>query len=228
MIGRRSFLGGLVIAATSGRTSVLAQDVEQWFPLVGEDGRPVANMRLPVELTSEVETLPGAIWLGSESRALMVVEFYDYNCPYCRAAAKDIHMLMQAEPDLRLGLINNPILSPKSVEAAKIELALQRMGKPTSVYGFHRRMFEQRGTIDGARALKVAQELGAPMARVEELANGPEVREALKEQMKLAASLGFAATPSFMFGAAGVLGYPGPKTLKRVVDAVRNCGQITC
>jgi len=113
----------------------------------------MANTRLPVELTSEVENLPGAIWLGSESRAMMLVEFYDYNCPYCRVAAKAIHGLMQSARDLRLGLVNNAILSPGSVEAAKVELALQRMGKPMSVYGFHRRMFERRGIVDGARAL---------------------------------------------------------------------------
>jgi hypothetical protein len=81
----------------------------------------------------------------------------------------------RTEPDLRVGLVNNAILSPPSVEAAKVELALSRLGRPASVYRFHRRLFERRGIIDGARALEVADELGAPRAKVEELAASAEV-----------------------------------------------------
>jgi protein-disulfide isomerase len=227
-ITRRNLVRGLVIGAACAMTGAEAQDVGQWFPLVGDNGRPVANLRLPVELTSEVEDLPGAIWLGSEGRGLTLVEFYDFNCPYCRAAAKDIHGLMQAEPELRVGLVNNPILSPQSVEAAKVELALSLLGRPASVYGFHRRLFEPRGTIDGARALEVAEAVGAPTAKVQELAAGPVVQEMLAEQMRLAASLGLTATPSFLAAGAGVLGYPGPNALKRVVDSIRRCGRMAC
>jgi protein-disulfide isomerase len=228
MIGRRSLLGGLAAALGTGLTRAFAQDVGQWFPLVGDHGRPVANLRLPVELTSEVDDLPGAIWLGSESRALTLVEFYDYNCPYCRTAVRDIHALMQDEPELRVGLVNNPILSEQSVEAAKVELVLSRLGRPTAVYGFHRRLFERRGTIDGAKALEVADELGAPRGKVEELMGRRDVQDMLSTQMRLAASLGFAATPSFLAAGAGVLGYPGPNALRSIVDAVRRCDRIAC
>jgi protein-disulfide isomerase len=226
MIQRRTFLAALAGAFTA--TASRAQDVGQWYPLVGDNGRPVVNTRLPVELTAEVEDLPGAIWLGSESRALMLVEFFDYNCPFCRAAMADVHALLESEPDLRVGLVNNAILSPASVEAAKVELALSRLGRPASVYRFHRRLFERRGTLDGARALEVAEELGAPRAKVQELAAGAEVAAMLKEQMRLAASLGMNATPSFVIANTGVLGYPGPKALKRVVDAVRRCERVSC
>lgn len=228
MIHRRTFLAGLAAGLGAGLGQATAQDVGQWFPLIGDNGRPVANLRLPVELTSEVEQLPGAIWVGSDSWALTLVEFYDFNCPYCRAAAADIHALMQDEPDLRVGLVNNAILSPKSVEAARVELALTRLGPPTSVYAFHRRLFERRGRIDGAGALAVAEELGAPRAKVEELIGSREVQDMLDAQMRLAASLGFAATPSFLIAGAGILGYPGPKALKSAVTSVRQCDRISC
>jgi protein-disulfide isomerase len=228
MIGRRTFLGGLAVGLGAGVTRSFAQDVGQWYPLVGDHGRPVANTRLPVELTSEVDDLPGAIWLGAGSRALTLVEFFDYNCPYCRAAVPDVQVLLEAKPDLRLGLVNNPILSPKSLEAAKVELALSLLGRPASVYGFHRRLFERKGTIDGMKALEVAEALGAPRAKVEELAAGPDVQGMLSEQMRLAASLGLAATPSFLIAGTGVLGYPGPNALRDIVDAVRRCDRISC
>lgn len=132
-----------------------------------------------------------------------------------------------AEPELRLGLVNNPILSPKSVEAAKIELALSRLGRPEAVYDFHRHLFERRGTIDGATAMEVADELGAPRAEVEKLAASLDVQATLLAQTSLAASLGM-ATPSFLVAGTGILGYPGPKTLKRIVDSVRWCDRIVC
>jgi protein-disulfide isomerase len=216
------------LAAGLGSARAFAQDVGQWYPLTGDDGRPVANTRLPVELTSEVDDLPGAIWLGAESRALTLVEFFDYNCPYCRAAVPDIEALLQAAPDLRLGLVNNPILSDRSVKAAKVELALSLIGRPPSVYRFHRQLFERKGTIDGARAMVVADAVGAPRATVEKLAAGAEVEAMLAEQMRLAASLGLIATPSFLTAATGVLGYPGPRALAGVVDAVRRCERISC
>jgi protein-disulfide isomerase len=230
-LNRRWFLGALAGAGSLAgvfNPEAYGQGAGQWFPLQGDDGKPVANLRLPVELTSEVEELAGAIWVGSDHRFLTLVEFYDYNCPFCRAAVKDIHAVMQAEPELRLGLVNNAILSPKSVEAAKVELALSRLGRPEAVYDFHRRLFERRGTIDGAKAMEVADELGAPRAEVEKLAAGPDVQAMLSAQMSLAASLGMSATPSFLAAGAGILGYPGPKTLKRVVDSVRRCDQIVC
>ena len=230
-ITRRVLLAAPATAAFArgeGQSTANAQDVGQWFPLIGDDGRPVANVRLPVELTSEVEDLPGAIWLGSEPRDLMMVEFFDYNCPWCRKAMPDIRALLQTHPELRVGLVNNAILSPASAEAAKIELALSRLGRPDAVYRFHQRLFERRGIIDRAKALEVADELGAPRPKVEELAGRSDVADEFSGQTRLAASLGFTATPSFLIAGAGILGYPGPAALDRVLAAVRKCDRIAC
>jgi protein-disulfide isomerase len=223
---RRAFVAGIAAAGVPDLAS--AQDVGQWFPLVGDDGRAVANTRLPVELTSEVEELPGALWLGSDRRDLMLVEFYDFNCPWCRKAAPDLAVLLSEKPALRLGLVNNAILSPESVEAARVELALQRLGRPASVHRFHQRLFERRGVVNGQRALEVAEEVGAPRGQVEAIAAGDEVAEDLKTQMRLAASLGLMATPSLMAAGAGILGYPGPEALRRVLAEVQRCGRIGC
>jgi len=80
----------LMLLAPSSLTAAQAQSGEGWHPLKGDDGKPVANTRLPVELTGEIEHLPGVIWVGSKSTAVTLYKFYDYNCPYCRVAAKDL------------------------------------------------------------------------------------------------------------------------------------------
>ena len=85
------------------------------------------------------------------------------------------------------------------------------MRRPEIVYEFHQRLFERRGTIDGSKGLEVAEPFWVSRTQLEQVANGTKTGERLSTQMRLAASLGFAATPLFSIAGAGVFGYPGPK-----------------
>lgn len=231
MIERRSVLAALAALpglAAAGPSRALAQAANQWFAVTGDDGHPVPNTRAPIELVEEIEDLPGAIWSGPASASVKLVEFYDYNCPWCRAAEAVRDELRRANPDLRVGIVNNPILSPGSAQAAKVDLAVLKLGGAKASYALHQRLFAQPGRIDGPRALDVAAVGGIDRTELERVADGPEVREMLVRQMRLAASLGLAATPSYVIGGAALLGYPGPESLKRVVEATRRCGTIGC
>jgi protein-disulfide isomerase len=231
MFDRRTILRGMalpLLAAASPSGSARSQSGEGWYPLKGDDGKPAANMRLPVELTGEIDQLPGVIWTGSASSAVTLYEFYDYNCPYCRVAASDLPKLMQRMPELRVGLVNNAILGLGSVQAAKVELALLRLQGPRAAHGFHRALFETRGAKDGPRALAVAERMGASRAPLESAADGSEISRMLSQQVRLAADLGLAATPSFVAGTVGVLGYPGPKALAGIVASLDRCGEVIC
>lgn len=227
---RRRIIQGaaLTLLAAPSFNPARAQSGEGWHPLKGDDGKPVANARLPVELTGEIEFLPGLIWVGSKSSAVTLYEFYDYNCPYCRVAAKDLHALVKKRPELRLGLINNAILSLGSMQAAKVELALLLLKGPAVAYEFHQRLFAMPGTNDGQRALKLAEDLGVPRLQIEPTADSDKVGGMLREQTSLAANLRLAATPSFVAAGVGVLGYPGPKTIGGIVAAVDRCGEVVC
>jgi protein-disulfide isomerase len=229
IVTRRQTLAALATGTLVGSPGFgNAEQAHQWFPITSDDGKAVANMRLPVEVASHIDELQGAIWSGSHSREITLVEFFDYNCPYCRGAAADLDALLRENPDVRLGLVNNPILSPASEQAARIELAVLNLGGPGRAYEFHRRLFQRRGVIDRDKALDVAHGLGAPHSEVGKLADSSEIQARLSAQMRLAASLGMAATPSFMIAGAGVFGYPGPTSLKRIIASVRACDQIAC
>lgn len=200
----------------------------QWFPLVGDDGHPVPNGRAPVELVEDIEDLPGAIWAGPASSPVKLVEFYDYNCPWCRAAEKAREALRRDNADMRVGLVNNPILSSASAQAAKIDLAILKLKGAGASFALHRALFASPGRIDGPRALGVAEELGHDRKAVEAMADGAEVGQMLSAQMRLAASLGIVATPSYVIGGATLIGYPGPKALAKVIEDTRTCGAIAC
>ena len=226
-ISRRDFLA-ISATLTGGISQVVAQSGDGWYSVKSDEGKPVQNLRLPVELFSEVDELPGLFRVGSATPDVTIVEFYDYNCPFCRKAAKDLGAMLGEDNGLRLGLVNNPILSPQSKEAARVELAILKLRGPNLAYEFHKRLYRVPGKIDGEKAVAVALELGATRDDVTRVAAETEVRGALEVQLRLAASLGFAATPSFLVAGAGVLGYPGPRALARIVASVRKCDEIAC
>lgn len=205
-----------------------AQGYGQSYRVDNDDGRPVANMRLPGEITGQIQELKGVTYLGPRDAEVTLYEFFDYNCPYCRKAAADLAALSDSDPALRVGLVHNPILSPASAQAAKVALAVQRRLGSAATYALTMQLLATKGQIDGIKALDLGAKSGIPRAELESGGDSEAVRQALKAQMNVAANLGLTATPSYVLGNIGILGHPGPKALARMIAAMRRCDQIAC
>ena len=224
---RRTILGGSLALLTLPpfRRAALAQ-AGSLFPFSSDDGKQVYNYRLPSGLSTE--GLPGVIWTGAASPDVILVEYFDYNCPFCRKAAGDLDKLLARNPGLRLGLVNNPILSLGSVQAAKVQQAVLRTAGPAKAYGFHQAIYAKRGPIDGPLALEVVGDIGLDAKAVESAADLPQVGGVIKRQAQLAQALGFEATPSFSVGNIGILGYPGPDAMARAIGTMKVCDKLAC
>jgi protein-disulfide isomerase len=216
---------GALASAALAPFRAAAQDSRP-FNLVSDDGKRVANYRLPSELS--VTGLPGVIWSGGASPDVILVEFFDYNCPYCRTASPDLDRLVNQDGNFRLGLVNNAIIGLGSVQSAKVQQAVLKLHGPQRAYDFHKAMFAHRGANDGPVALEIAQSLGLDRAKIEETADGDDIASVLRRQVKLASSLGFNATPSFMLNGIGILGYPGRQSTGRMIAALRKCDKLAC
>lgn len=214
-------------AALLSNTPASAQS-GSWFNLEGDDGKPVQNMRAPVELTNEIDRLKGVNAIGSANPDVTLVEFMDYNCPYCRKAAVELEQLARNTPGLRIKFVQNAITSPQSEQAARVDLAVFRMAGGRLAYQLHQRLYTRRGVNDGKAALAAGAELGLDAALLETMADGAEIRDALKSHMQLAASLGMNATPSFLINGMIIVGYPGAATMGRVIGSVLKCDAIVC
>ena len=223
---RRLALGALAGASLSAPAR--AQPAASWFDLRDDRGGQVPNLRLPNEIVDEIPTLPGVLFVGAEAGPAQLYEFHDFNCPWCKAAARDLDALLQATPELRVGLVGNAILSPGSVQAAKVEIAVLKTMGPDKAYEFRQRLYAEPGVKDGPRALAVAEALGAPRATIEARADSQAAAGALKRQVQLTASLGLNATPSFVLGNTGILGWPGPRALARMLTSVESCDKPRC
>ena len=128
------------------------------YPLTGDDGQRVANHS--VKLLGPIDRLPGVVTVGNPNGKTTLVEFYDLNCPYCRIASADISDMVDLDRDLKLVLVPFPVLGIPSITASRVELAVAKLGTPAQFYAFHHKVYAQRGTTDGARALQIAAGLG--------------------------------------------------------------------
>jgi protein-disulfide isomerase len=167
--------------------------------------------------------------LGNPKGDVTFVEFFDYNCGYCKHAMTDMFDLMKKDGNLKVVLKEFPVLGPGSVEAAQVAVAVRMQDKDGKKYAeFHQKLLGGRGQADRARALAVAKEVGLDMARLEKDMTGPEVRASIEESMKLAEALGLNGTPSYVIGDDIVIGAVGAEALQAKIDKARKCGQAGC
>jgi protein-disulfide isomerase len=169
---------------------------------------------------------PHGVVLGNKDGDVAFVEFFDYNCGYCKRAMADMLDLLKSDPKLKIVLKEFPVLSEGSVEAAKVAVAV-RMQDPRKYLDFHTRLLGGRGPVDKARALAAAKEVGLDVARIEKDLANPEVRATIEENMKLAEDMGLNGTPSYVIGKQVVVGAVGLEGLKEKIGIAR-CGKATC
>jgi protein-disulfide isomerase len=165
---------------------------------------------------------PHQVTLGNPRGDVTMVEFFDYNCPYCKSALPDLVQLLKADPKLKLVLKEYPVLGQGSVEAAQVSIAVRMQDKSGEKYlAFHQKLFGGRGPADKARALAAAKEAGLDVDRIEKDLGSDEVRETLKESLSLADAIGIDGTPSYIIGPDVVTGAQDFASFKQKVDAAR-------
>src|SRR5258708_5348715 len=171
---------------------------------------------------------PRGVTVGNKDGDVTFVEFFDYNCGYCKRAMTDMLELMKSDSKLKVVLKEFPVLGPGSVEAAQVAVAV-RMQDPTGkkYLDFHQKLLGGRGQADKARALAAAKEAGLDMAKLEKDLASPEVRATLEENFKLAEDMGMNGTPSYVTGKQVVIGAVGVDNLKEKIGVAR-CGKATC
>ena len=164
---------------------------------------------------------------GNPQGDVTFVEFFDYNCGYCKRAMDDMLALMKSDPNLKVVLKEFPVLGPGSVDAARVAVAVRMQDKTGKKYmEFHQKLLGGRGQADKARALAAAKEAGFDVARIEKDLASDEVRQTIEESLKLAEKLGLNGTPSYVIGSNVVIGAVGLDKLKESINTAR-CGKTT-
>lgn len=147
-----------------------------------------------------------------------LVEFFDYNCPYCRKATPMLDELEQADKGLRLVFKEYPILGPGSVFAARAALASQKQGR---YLAFHKAMMAYKGQITEGSSLEIAAQVGLDVERLKKDMEDPTIDEAIKRNVALAEALRISGTPTFIAGKEILRGLADVDTMKQLVASAR-------
>jgi len=151
-------------------------------------------------------------WAGAADGDVVLVEFFDYACPYCRATNGDVDRLLAEDPRLKVVWRELPVLGPGSEAAARVSLAAARQGRFRQ---FHQRMFALGRPTEAVLAQALAD---AGVAAEGETAEG---RAELARNFELARAVGATGTPTFVVGDQVLQGAVGYAALKAAVAAAR-------
>ena len=152
--------------------------------------------------------------LGNPTGEIIIVEFFDYNCGYCRRAFKTVMNLIEDNEAIKVVMREWPILGDGSVFAAKASLASQNQQKYKA---FHEALMGNRGPHTEKSVLKIAKKIGMDIDQLKSDMNSSSVLEHLEESQKLSQSLGISGTPAFVFGEKMV---PGAIDFQAMKDLV--------
>ena len=135
---------------------------------------------------------------------------------------------MRADKKLKLVFVPYAVLSIQSVQGALIEIAVAKMLSADKFLDFHRRIYAQRGMIDGARALAAAKDLGLDPQKVAAEANTEATLNVLRTTATFGTDAKLVATPAYVIGNVVILGHPGRKALQKTIASMRQCGKVVC
>lgn len=171
---------------------------------------------------------PHAFAVGDPNGDVTVVEFFDYNCGFCRRAMPTVVKLVEQDPKVKLVLKELPIFGDDSEDAAKGALAAHKQGK---YFEMHQKLFSEPGKANKDKVLRIANELGLDVPQLEKDMESEDVKQALDEARELAQKLGLQGTPLYLVGDQTIPGAPDDlyDQLVEKVTQVREKGcKATC
>ncbi|MGE3476700.1 MAG: DsbA family protein [Rhodospirillaceae bacterium] len=163
-------------------------------------------------------TPPEATVIGNPKGDVTVVEFFDYNCGYCKQVYPTVMETLKEDGKIKLVLKEFPILGPGSVVASQAALAARKQNK---YQDFHMAMLSHRGQLNEDSIMKIAADVKLDVKKLREDMKAPEITEILKKNHQLAQDLGIEGTPAIVVGETLVPGALQKDHLKELIADAR-------
>ncbi|HEY4192176.1 MAG TPA: DsbA family protein [Mesorhizobium sp.] len=195
-------------------------EVQQALETKQQEAQRIAHLGVINDSKAEIFNSAFDGVVGNPQGKVTIVEFYDYNCGYCKRAIDDMKALTKSDPDLRFVLKEFPILGPDSQKASVVSMAFHKM-MPEKYGEFHNALLGGQGRATEGAAIKVALSLGANEAKLREGMKDPTIVEAISQTYDLANKLAITGTPSYVVGDEVVFGALGQEVLAEKIAAVK-------
>ena len=198
-----------------------ALEAKQQSKRVEQSMRGIADNR------QQIFSSPTDITLGNPKGDVTVVEFFDYNCGYCKRALSDMEEILAKDKNVRFILKEFPILGPDSLAAHRVANAV-RLLAPEKYAQFHRTLLGAEEHASEATAVAVATSLGLSEAAIRKSMAEKPNDDIVRQAYQLANSIGITGTPTYILGDEAVFGAVGSEVIEEKVANVRACGKATC
>ena len=170
----------------------------------------------------EIFNSPNDAVLGNPKGSVTLVEFFDYNCGYCKKSYPDLENLIKSDPKLRIVIKDFPILGPDSVKAHIVARAVMKI-MPEKYAEFHKELLTIPGRSNEEKAIKIAVKLGVDEQKLRSTMQDESLQQAFVDNGQLAYSLGINGTPSYILGNNVLVGAVGENILKaKIVELEKN------
>jgi protein-disulfide isomerase len=164
-----------------------------------------------------ITTPVGNAWAGNPKGDVTLVEYYDYDCGYCRASMPMLAQLVKDDPGLRIVYREFPVLTPESEVAARWSLAAAKMGKFAA---FHDALFAG-GPVSDASMIAAAKIAGIDPAVLRQAAQAPGIEDEIQNNLAIGRQLGMTGTPSWVVGDRVLSGALPVERMKQMIADVR-------
>ena len=175
------------------------------------------------ERLGEILNDPSDPFVGPKDSKKIVVEFFDYNCGYCKKAFAEIEQVRLKNPDVKIIFKEFPIFGPPSEAVSRVALAVHKIA-PDKYYAFHAKLMEFKGEKTPEVLSNIAKEVGVNIDIKAEF-DKPEYAEKIKKDQELATSLGIQGTPGFIINGEIIPGYISYDEIIGRVNAAPNAGK---
>jgi protein-disulfide isomerase len=161
---------------------------------------------------------PDSPIVGNPNGDVTIVEFSDYQCPYCKRAHATVNAVLAADSKVKLVFKDLPILGEPSRIAALAALASRAQNKHLAL---HNALMEHSGKLDRDTILKIAGSVGLDVPQLQKDMEDPKLKAIIERNMALASALGVRGTPAFVIGSQFVPGAVDADTLKQLIAQAR-------
>ncbi len=158
-------------------------------------------------------------FMGSDKPKVTIIEFFDYNCGYCKKSLDAITELLRSEFDLKVSFREYPILSPSSRTAAKAALAARKQGK---YFVLHSALMSMQGNLNEDKIFQAASNLKIDINKLKKDMNNIDIENILQENEDLARKLNIRGTPTFIINGKLYAGALELNKLKTIINESLN------
>lgn len=196
---------------------IILDSLEQYRKAQEESFKAQTKQRIEDNLKQLTDG--GSPFIGNPDGDVVVVEFFDYNCGYCKRAVPDIQELIANDKNVKVVFKEMPILSAESLEASKWALAAHKQGK---YFEYHAALMKTRGRKDEKAFQNIGKDLELDVDQLTKDAKSEAINTMVEKDRALAKQIGVQGTPAFIVNGAFYPGYLGPDGLTDAIKQARD------